>query len=57
MNSSLDILVKNLGKDDFKYFGQKFDSEVLDLLKHKEFYPYEFMSGVEKIKEGFLRSP
>ena len=30
---SLDSLVKNLGKDDFKYFSQDFDNDVLDLVK------------------------
>ena len=30
---SLDSLVKNLGKDDFKYFSQDFDNKVLDLVK------------------------
>ena len=29
---SLDILVKNLSKDDFKYLSQKFDNNALDLL-------------------------
>ena len=30
---SLESLVKNLGKDDFKYFNQEFDNNVLDLVK------------------------
>ena len=29
---SLDILVKNLSKDDLKYLSQKFDNNTLDLL-------------------------
>ena len=29
---SLDILVKNLSKDDLKYLSQKFDNNALDLL-------------------------
>ena len=37
LSSSLHSLVKNLGKDDFKYFSQAFDSKVLDLVKQKEF--------------------
>ena len=28
-----DSLVKNLGKDNFKYFNQEFDSKVLDLIR------------------------
>ena len=36
---SLDSLVKNLGKDNFKYLGQELNSDVLDLIKQKEFHP------------------
>ena len=32
LSSPLDSLVKNLGKDDFKYFSQEFDRKVLDLV-------------------------
>ena len=45
LSSSLDSLVKNLGKDDFKY------NNVVDLVKQKEFYPYEYMSDFQKFKE------
>ena len=31
LSSSLDSLVKYLGKDDFKYLSQKFDNNILDL--------------------------
>ena len=51
LSSSLDSLVKNFGKDDFKYSSQEFYSNVLDLVKQKEFYPYEYMSNFEKFKE------
>ena len=37
----LDSLVKRLSKDDFKYLSQEFDNNVLDLVRQKEFYPYE----------------
>ena len=30
---------------------QEFDSEVLDLVKKKGFYPYEHMSGLENFNE------
>ena len=40
LRSSLDSLVKNLGKGDFKYLSQEFDNNVLDLVKQKVFYPY-----------------
>ena len=48
---SLDSLVANLSKDNFKYFGQKFDSNVLDLPKRKELYPYEYMKDFGSFKE------
>ena len=51
LSSSLDSLVKNLGKDDLKYLSQEFDNNVLDLVKQKRFYPYEYMSNFEKFKE------
>ena len=46
LSSLLDSLVKNLAKDDFKYFSHKFG-----LVKQKGFYPYEHMSNFEKLKE------
>ena len=51
LSSSLDSLVKNLGKDDFKDLSQESDNDVLHLVKQKEFYPYEYMSDFEKLKE------
>ena len=51
LSSLLDSLVKNLDKDDFKYLCQEFDRKVLDLVKQKGFYPYEYMSGFEKFKQ------
>ena len=44
LSSSLDSLVKNLGKDDFRYLSQEFDNNALVLVKQKGFYPYEYMS-------------
>ena len=41
LSSSLDRLVKNLSKDDFKYLSQEFHNSVLDLVKQKGFYSYE----------------
>ena len=40
----IDSLVKNLGKDVFKYLSQEFDNNVLDLVKQKGFYPYEYIN-------------
>ena len=44
LSSSLDRVVKNLSKDDFKYFSQEFDKNVLDLVKQKGFYPCDYVS-------------
>ena len=44
LSSSLDSLVKNLGKDNFKDLSQEFDNNVLDLVKQKAFYAYEYMN-------------
>ena len=49
--SSLDSLVKNLNKDDFKYSSQEFDNNVLHLVKQKGFYPYEYVNDFEKFKD------
>ena len=55
LSSSLDILVKNGAKDNFKSLSQEFDNNVLDLVKQKGFYPYGYMSDFEKFIEQ-LRS-
>ena len=54
LNSLLDSLVKNLDKVDFKYLSYEFHSNVLDLVKQKEFYPYEYMSDFKKFKEELI---
>ena len=51
LSSSLDSLVKNIAKEDFKYLRQEFDNNLLDLVKEKGFYSYEYMSNFEKFKE------
>ena len=51
LNSQLDSLVKKLGGNDFKYLSQEFDDNVLDLVKLKKIYPYEYMSNFGKFKE------
>ena len=43
--------MKNVSNDDFKYVSQEFDNNVLDLLKQKMFYPYEYMSNFGKFKQ------
>ena len=40
-----------MSKDDFKYLRHEFHSKLLDLLKQKGFYPYEYMSDFEMFEE------
>ena len=51
LSSLLYSLAKNLPKNDFKYLSQDFDCNVLDLLKQKEFRPFEYMRNFKKIRE------
>ena len=44
LSSLLNSFVKNLKKDDLKYSIQEFDNSVLDLVKQKILYPYEYMT-------------
>ena len=54
MNSSLDILVKNLSGNDFKYLSQEFSGEQLQLVKQKAVYPYEYMDSCKKLSDEKL---
>ena len=49
--SSLDSLVKNFSKNEFKYLSQEFESKIFDLIKQKGFYPYEYISDLENFNE------
>ena len=51
LSSSLERLIENLNKDDFKYLSQELHNNVLDLVKQKGFYPNEYMRNFEKFKE------
>ena len=51
LSSSLDSFVKNLNKDDFKYLSLEFNKNNLDIVKQKGFYPYEYMTDLEKFKD------
>ena len=51
LSFSLDSLVKNLNKDDFKYSSQEFEKSKLDLVKQQRFYPYDYMTHFKKFKE------
>ena len=39
----------------FKYLSQEFEMKKSNLVKQKGFYPYEYMSDFEKVKEKLLR--
>ena len=51
MNSSLDKLVKNLVDEDFKYLVKEFGSKILEILKQKGAYSYEYMNSFKKFNE------
>ena len=54
LSSSLDSLVKNLSKDDFKYFkSQEFHNNILDLVKQRGLYPYDYTIDFENFNEEF----
>ena len=40
-----------MDKNDFKYLSQEFHRKVLDLVKQKVFYVYDYVSDFEKFKE------
>ena len=54
MNSGLDALVKNLSDNDFKYLSQEFSGDLLELVKQRGVYSYEYMDSLEKFSEDKL---
>ena len=54
LSFSLDSLVKNFRKNDLKYLSQEFQLNVLDLVKQRRFYPYEYLNDFEKFKNNCL---
>ena len=50
----LDKLAKNLSDEDFKYLVEEFGSEILELLKQKDAYSYEYMNSFERFNEEKL---
>ena len=56
LSSSLDSLGIDLAEGDFKYLSQEFDNNILDLVKQKGFYPYEYLSDFKKFKEEMFYS-
>ena len=51
MSSSLEALVNNLSKEDFKNLHKIFTPKQAEILKQKGFYPYEYMDSEEKFND------
>ena len=49
MNSSLDALVKNLSEFDYRYLSQEYTGDLLEWMKRKGLYPYEYMNSLKRI--------
>ena len=54
MSSGLGVLVNNLAKNGFKNISKYYTPEEVELIKQKEFYPYEFMDTEEKFNDTKL---
>ena len=54
LNSSLDILVKDLSYEDFMYLVKEFGSRNLEWLKQKGAYPYDYMNSFERFNKEKL---
>ena len=53
LSFSLDSLVKNLNNEDFKYLNQEFDKNKLHIVKQKGFYPGEYRTDFESLKNNY----
>ena len=54
MASSLDRLVGNLEKEQFRNMAQFYQGEKLNLLLRKGVYPYDYMDRLERLDETRL---
>ena len=54
MSSSLDKLVSNLPKEEFKYMSEEFTGKKLSLMSQKGVYPYDCMDCFEKFNQKEL---
>ena len=54
MDSSLDLVVKNLIDEDFVYLSEEFSGELLKLVKEKGVYPYQYMDSFKRFDENKL---
>ena len=50
----MEKLVRNLERSSFKHTGKYFKGEKLDLMLRKRVYPYEYMTGVQRLWEKSL---
>ena len=53
MKSSLESLVKNLMDEDFKYLSKEYSGELLEFVKEKGLYPYEYMDNFNKLPDKY----
>ena len=55
MNASLERLVNNMTKDEFKFLHKFIDGlQQQELLLRKGVYPYDYVDGPEKLEENHL---
>ena len=54
MKLSSDALVKSLSDNDFKCFSQEFSGDLLELVRQKGVYPYDYMDSFKKFSEDKL---
>ena len=52
LNNSSGNLVKTLEENEFYHLSQEFNTNVLDLLKKKGFFSYDYWNSFEIFKEG-----
>ena len=50
----IDALVKNFSDNDFKYLSQEFSGDLLELVKLKGVYSYDYMESLKKFSEHKL---
>ena len=51
-NNSIENLAKNLEENDFQNLSEEFNAKVLDLVKKKIFFPYDYWDTFKTFKEG-----
>ena len=54
INSILDALAKNLSDNYFRYLLKKFSGDLLELIKQKGVYLFEYMNSFKKFFENKL---